>query len=123
MCPSDRKAEQVIIEGAEIAWGVAGVIIGAVARRRRPKRRHVEPGPVCQCTHGYAFHDPETGRCGYVTVRFTTRETVIRDADDDPVLDSWGDVQTATETTDTVHTTCGCMRYTGPQPLPEVVAL
>ncbi len=94
---------------------IAGVLLGRFlpARRRGPKP--VKPvQPICGCGHHLSLHDPETKAC-HGSARGT--ETAVRDKAGDPVLDSWGYVQTTYE-----KGPCACRHYTGPEPLPDYYA-
>lgn len=82
---------------------IAGYVLGRMGR-------HVEPAPpkppeaVCGCTHHYSMHDPETGGC-----QVSTRGQVMRkNRDSMPVEWEW--------------LNCPCLRYCGPEPLPQYVA-
>ena len=59
-----------------------------------------DPDPICGCGHHYSFHSDEDG-CHY-TVTFS------RDA-------RFGIKH--------VFTTCPCVNYTGPEPLPRVISI
>ena len=78
----------------------AGMVTGRVwpARRRKPKPVQ----PVCGCDHHYSFHDPQTGACGY-----GLRHLDGYDRRDNPIYS---------------HTQCPCLKYSGPEPLPEYYA-
>ena len=55
-----------------------------------------EPKPICGCEHHQCFHD-EDG-CGYIR----TWQSALNHGDD-------------------YESRCGCKRYTGPEPLPQVI--
>jgi hypothetical protein len=59
-----------------------------------------DPDPTCGCGHHYSFHDKEDG-CHYTVVHYK---------------DAWNGRRG-------VLTTCPCVRYVGPQPLPKVIPL
>ncbi len=89
-----------MLEGALIA--LAGVLIGRFLPGRRRHPKPPKPAkPICGCTHGIHTHDPGTGRCN-AQVK-TYRHNGITE-----VLDGYAD--------------CACVRYSGPEPLPEFFA-
>jgi len=56
-----------------------------------PQVPYKEPEPICGCTHHHCFHD-DNG-CGQKAVRYDGTMVIA----------------------------CGCKRYTGPEPLPQVI--
>jgi hypothetical protein len=80
--------------------GVAAYAIGQAQgrRRRRPRDPYADdPQPLCGCGHHFALHD-DHGTCRGVIreIEKTTRRGV-----------TW------------VNHSCGCAKYTGPEPLPR----
>jgi len=90
-----------MLEGALIL--LAGVLAGRLlpARRRTPKPRP-QPQAVCGCGHHYSFHAPATGAC-----KGTDRRRKYSDNGNDLGVHDFA---------------CGCQRYAGPQPLPDIYA-
>ncbi len=103
-----------MIEGMLV--GALIFALGALSGRYLPaRRRGPKPvKPICGCGHHHGMHDPETGRCHDLV---KGNAVAVRDAEGDPVLDWDGDVQKTYE-----KIQCGCRRYSGPEPLPELFA-
>lgn len=117
----------ITIDGTEIAIaGVTYALGWAVGRRRRvktPARPAAPVGPVCQCSHLYAFHAPDTQVCQHTETKYEKVSVAIRNKGGNVVTDAYGDVQFQTELTPVTVVACRCQRYTGPDPLPTVVDL
>lgn len=71
-----------------------------VALMTANQKKYVDPEPICGCTHHHCFHD-ENG-CGQV-------KSYFHYSDNRGIPSDQTDVQ------------CGCKRYTGPEPLPQVI--
>lgn len=87
-----------VFEIAMIIWLVIMSFLNARAIRRAPTptvqpESYQDPKPICGCEHHHCFHD-ENG-CGHTY--------------------NWYDINIWK------IVTCGCKRYTGPQPLPTVL--
>ena len=71
--------------------GISLLFAQATARRWRTYTKPIEPRPICGCEHHASFHDDEG--CHF------------SGPDSDPYARS--------------HVECGCVKYMGPEPLPE----
>ena len=84
-----------MVTGAVVAVGafLAGQWLPRPHRRRRVG--HPKPvQPICGCEHHFSYHDPETGACHSRGVYLGNGQ----------------------------YDSCGCRRYSGPEPLPEYFA-
>lgn len=91
-----------------------------VDRRRELKDKAAEalrpPKPTCECLHSIAFHDPRTGRCG-------AEERVAVEWGRNPNYDpDKHDPEDEIVPTRLELKQCGCVRYTGPEPMVTLVA-
>lgn len=91
--------------GLEFALAaLAGFLVGRFLLNRCKGPKPPKPvQPICGCTHHHSYHDPKTGECN-AAVLVPSR------------YDNYGNV------TARKHEPCGCARYSGPVPLPEVYA-
>lgn len=104
--------------------GAFGYILGRVRRAgARPPSAPTPVGPVCQCTHGFAFHHPETGACQHTEDKYEKRSVPVRNQHGGVARDRWSDIQYQEEIVPLGSVACGCQRYTGPDPLPSVIDL
>lgn len=81
-----------------------------------------DPKPICQCSHGFAVH-AEEGSCGSIT---TERVLVERGSPHSVKSGMYGDsykVVYDIEKWESHERACPCRRYTGPEPMPTMVAL
>jgi len=69
-------------------------------RLQRRVRVLTDPDPTCGCTHHYSFHSDDDG-CHYTVAFFKKTKLGTRQ----------------------VLTTCRCLRYVGPEPLPRVISI
>ena len=88
----------------------------------RRKRREKTPEPVCGCRHNLAFHDPETGRCNHTEQIILRNEEVVRHPSGNVVKSPYGELETIVVQTFAGERRCGCVRYTGPEPLTQYYA-
>lgn len=98
----------MIVPMSDVASALSGgafVYLVQVLRRRRPV------GPVCQCSHGYVFHDAETGKCHHVDSQYEKRYEIDRDADGNPVRDRHNEVERSTKTVHVGDVACTCRMY------------
>jgi hypothetical protein len=98
-----------------------GQITAAIIRRLRGPKKYKpakQPKPICGCTHHYSSHGKD-GKCR-VTVRVLvergqprTMQTGYQGSRHELVyeLERWE------------QNNCACQRYTGPEPMPEMIAL
>ncbi len=100
----------------ELLTGGGLVVLGTLLGRFLPARKRASKPvrPICGCKHHFSMHDSETGQCHGL---IDGGGTAVRDAKDNPVLDAYGYVQKTYE-----KVQCGCRRYSGPEPLPELFA-
>jgi hypothetical protein len=84
----------ILLLGTALGW----LLRSLPARRKDPKPIEA----VCGCKHHHALHSPETGACnGSVTVsKYNTRG-------------DWAGQE---------YHPCGCLRYSGPEPIPSLYA-
>ncbi len=93
-----------VIQGLAICILTAWCILNAQAIRHKAQpiitqEPYKEPEPICGCTHHQCFHD-ENG-CGQITTYFNYASSLNERTERD--------------------VKCGCKRYTGPEPLPQVI--
>ena len=94
--PCTGRGGGSVITGAELV--VIGIAIGWVLRSLPARRKGPKPiEAVCGCAHHHSMHDPESGACN----------AAVR-------VSHYGGSYT--------HEPCGCLRYSGPLPLPEYYA-
>jgi hypothetical protein len=89
-----------------------------IAHRREVKEAKrlaaLPPKPICECGHSLAFHDPKTGRCLFeerAVVEWKRNEDYDDYEDEEEMLPVRWELKS-----------CGCVRYTGPQPLHTLYA-
>lgn len=103
-----------MLVGAAIFGGgqAVGFLLGR--RRRRPAIEAAPVQPVCGCTHEWAYHDGQAGKC-HGTVKVTVKEG-------EPILDKGRRYIVGHSGAVYEWHECPCRRYSGPEPLPQFYA-
>lgn len=102
----------MVVPMADIASAFSGAAVVSLVRLLR---RRGPTGPVCQCRHGYVFHDTETGRCHHVETRYENRYEIDRNDDGEPVRDNYNRVERTTRSVHVGDIACACQMYTRAQ--------
>lgn len=108
-------------------WAVVGTagwikdrVDDHIEHRREVQERKAEalkpPKATCECLHSLAYHDPRTLGCSHEERLVVEWE---RNEDYDPEYDEPEEEMVAVRWE---LKQCGCVRYTGPQPLHTLIA-
>lgn len=107
-----------VVDGVLIA---TGYVAGRAHARSTTTTAPVTPVAVCACTHGFNYHDPDTGRCAHVERETRERDDILRHPDGKQVGGVFRDI-IHIKVPETVEYACTCRCYVGPEPLPSVYA-
>lgn len=99
---------------------VAGQLSGRVLTRLKgpkPYKPPKQPPPICGCTHHYAVHDEQGCHATFQVLVERGEPTKMQTGYDGLQHKVFYAFEKY------VQAPCGCRRYTGPEPMPEMISL